>query len=120
MISEKKDLRVSNSFIKKIPSKRIESLINYVFPNTKPVMVIQRDDTLSAFTVYHDSVGPELTVTIDDFAGIFARFDPPIPRPGYYMSGEQQLRFQAWMYRHFGKHYMDELALFLQQKIAVK
>ena len=118
MVSEEKDRRISNVFIKKIPDKRIEGLINYVFHHTKPVAVIRRDDTLSAFRVYYGPAGPELTVTIDDFEGIFERFDPPIPRPGRYMSGEQLLRFQAWMYRHFGKHYMDELTRSLQRKIS--
>ena len=125
MITEKGNTenQMTNRFIKDLSRSKVSDLLNYVFSEYGHCMVTEADYERSEFKVHFFITDEAVTYTLDPFEGVInksflsGRFVRSVHSC---MEGGQLLRFQAWMYRHFGKHYMDELALFLQQKIAVK
>ena len=67
---------------------------------------------------YSCVAGVALKIIIDDFEGFLDAGHPlNLHRSGEsYMDAAEQIRFQAWMYHHFGTAYMKELACFLARK----
>ena len=68
---------MNNRFIKKLTTRQVEGLINFVFQNFEPGIVTYRNDKQSVFNVYYDLAESTDTVIIDDFEG-FKDADGPI------------------------------------------